>query len=193
MARNKEYKREDVLDAATRVFWVKGFKGTSMSDLVTATGLNKHSMYQEFESKEGLFRECIDNYVLRMNSEGSRILAKQPLGIQNIVAFFRRVIDHASCSESPGCLLVNSAIEKELIEEEAFIQVKKNLARVEEHFYQCLVVAQTNGEIGQEKDCRTLAAFLFTFVSGITVQSKTGRSRETFEAIVDVALSTLSK
>ena len=193
MARNKEYSREDVLDVATRVFWVKGFKGTSVSDLVTATGLNKHSMYQEFGSKEGLFRECVDNYVLRVNSEGSSLLVRQPLGLQNIEAFFRMHIDRASTSESPGCLLVNSAIEKELLEEEAFIQVKNNLAGLEERFHQCLAAAQTDGEIAREKDCRTLAAFLLTFANGVMVQSKTGRTRETLESMVGVALSTLKK
>lgn len=191
MARNKEYKREDVLDAATRVFWVKGFKGTSMSDLVTATGLNKYSMYQEFGNKEGLFRECIDNYTMRLNREGLGILTQLPLGLQNIEAFFLRLVDRASSCDSPGCLLVNSAIEKELLEEEAFIKVKKNLARIEELFFQCLTAAQTNDQIAQEKDCRILAAFLFTVANGMAVQSKTGRSKETLASMVDVALSTL--
>ncbi|BCR06279.1 TetR family transcriptional regulator [Desulfuromonas versatilis] len=193
MARNKEYKREEVVDAATRVFWVKGFKGTAVSDLVAATGLNKHSMYQEFGSKEGLFRECIDNYVLRLNSEGRRLLGRQPLCIENIEAFFRRMSDHAASSDCPGCLLVNSAIEKELLEEEAFLQVKNSLSRVEELFCQNLVAAQANGEITQEKDCRTLAAFLFTFANGLMVQGKTGRDKETLESMVAVALSILKK
>jgi len=193
MARNKEYNREDVIDAATRLFWVKGFKGTSMSDLVAATGLNKHSMYQEFGNKEGLFRECLDNYVQRMGSERNRILTRPPLGRQNIEAFFRMMIDHVAANECPGCMLVNSAIEKELLEEEAFVQVKDNLARIEELFCHCLAAAQTNGEVSQEKDCRTLAAFLLTFANGMMVQSKTGRSKEILEAMVDVALSTLRR
>ncbi len=193
MARSKEYTREDVVDAATRVFWVKGFKGTSVSDLVAATGLNKHSMYREFGSKEGLFRECVNHYVLRMNREGDRILTRQPLGIGNVEAFLGRLAAHAATSESPGCMLVNSAVEKELLEEEAFRQVKSNLARVEELIFRCLAAAQTDGEIAREKDCRTLAAFLFTFANGMMVQSKTGRSKESLESMVDVALSALNK
>lgn len=193
MARNKEYTREDVLNAATLAFWVKGFKGTSMSDLVSATGLNKHSMYQEFGNKEGLFRECIDYYVLKLASEGNRILTQQPLGIKNIKAFFHRLIDCAASNNCPGCMLVNSAIEKELLEEEAFIQVKNHLVRIEELFYQCLTTAQTNGEITQEMDCRTHAAFMFTFANGMMVQSKTGRIKENLESMVAVALLTLAK
>jgi TetR/AcrR family transcriptional repressor of nem operon len=189
MARSKEYNRDDVLDAATKEFWAKGFKGTSVSDLVSATGLGKRSMYQEFGSKEGLFQECIDNYVVKLNNEVNVILNQQPRGLSNIEGFFRNRIDYATSPECAGCMMVNSAIEKELLEEEAFKQVEKNLARHEEVFYQCLKAAQENGEISKDKDCRTLAGFLFTFATGMMVKSKTHPSRETLEAQVDAALS----
>jgi TetR/AcrR family transcriptional regulator, transcriptional repressor for nem operon len=189
MARMKEYDRGEVLDAATRIFWVKGFKGTSMSDLVAATGLNKHSMYQEFGSKEGLFRECIDNYFLRALKDVTGILTEHPLGLQNIEDYFRMVVDHASSNESSGCMMVNSAIEKELLEEKAFIQVKKNLVQYEELLYQCLAAAQKSGDIAPRKDCRTLADFLLTFGYGMMVKSKTGPSKKSLEALVEIALS----
>jgi len=44
MARKKEYDKEKVLDLATQLFWEKGFKATSIGDIVKATGLNKYSM-----------------------------------------------------------------------------------------------------------------------------------------------------
>ena len=193
MARTKEYDRDEVLDAATQVFWVKGFKGTSVSDLVAATGLGKRSMYQEFGSKDGLFRECIDNYALRTNKEINVILTKQPLGLQNIEAFFRNRIDYASSHECRGCMIVNSTIEKELIEEEAFGQVQKYLSRHEEVFYQCLAAAQANGEIDPEKDCRALSGYLSTFVAGMMVMSKTNSNKESLEVLVELALSTIKR
>ena len=193
MTRTKEYDRDEVLDVATQVFWVKGFKGTSISDLVAATGLGKRSMYQEFGSKDGLFRECIDNFALRTNKELNVILTKQPLGFQNIEAFFRNRIDYASSHECRGCMIVNSAIEKELIEEKAFGQVQKYISRHEEVFYQCLAAAQANGEIDQENDCRALAGYLSTFVAGMMVKSKANPNKESLEAQVELALSTIKR
>jgi TetR/AcrR family transcriptional repressor of nem operon len=191
MARTKEYDRDEVLDAATQTFWTKGFKGTSVSDLVSATGLGKRSMYQEFGSKEGLFLECIDNYVQRLNNEVNKIMNRKPLGLQNIEAFFRNRIDYASSHECCGCMMVNSAIEKELLEEEAFNQVQKNMAHHEDVFYQCLATAQANGELDPEKDCHILASYLYTFATGIMVRSKTNPSKESLEAQVEIALSTI--
>lgn len=191
MARTKEYDRDKVLDIATQVFWVKGFKGTSISDLVLATGLGKRSMYQEFGSKEGMFRECINNYAMKMLNKVIRTLKQKPMRIRNIEAYFQMLIDHASSSECPGCLMVNSAIEKEFLEEEAFFMIKNNFSRVEDHIYQCLAAAQTKGEIAQEKDCRALAAFLFTFANGMMVRCKTSPKRESLAAMVETAFSSV--
>ncbi|SDZ83276.1 transcriptional regulator, TetR family [Desulfuromusa kysingii] len=191
MARNKEYMREEVLDAATQIFWVKGFKGTAVSDLVAVTGLNKHSMYQEFGNKEGLFRECLDNYVLKINREETNVLSQQPLGLNNIEEFFRRRLDHATSSKSPGCLLINSAIEKELLDEEAFKQVEHYLTLLEESFYQCLLAEQKAGGIPPEKDCRALAFYLLNVTAGMMVMSKTAPDKEKLTTMTTVALAIL--
>ena len=192
MTRTKEYDRDKVLDAATHIFWVKGFKGTSISDLVSVTGLGKRSMYQEFGSKEGMFRECIDNYVVKIVSKAISTLRQEPLGIRNIEAYFRLLTDYASTSECSGCLLVNSAIEKELLDDEVFIRVKKNFSRIEDLIYQCLAVAQINGEISQNKDCHDLAAFLYTFANGMMVRCKTNPSKESLTAQVETAFSSIN-
>ena len=191
MARTKEYDRDEVLDAATQIFWIKGFKGTSMSDLVAATGLNKHSMYQEFTSKEGLFRECIDNFFLKMGKEHHALLNREPLGLKNIEELFSIIIEHASSNECRGCMMVNTAIEKELVDQEAFEQVKKHLFGREEVFHSCLAASQANGEIAPEKDCRILAGFLMTFISGLMVTSKTNPTKDIVAAQVEAALSVI--
>ena len=54
MARHKEYVKEEVLEAATQLFWEHGYEGTSMNGLVEATGLHRRSMYEEFGDKDGL-------------------------------------------------------------------------------------------------------------------------------------------
>lgn len=191
MARIKEYIREDVLDAATQLFWMHGFKGTSMSNLVATTGLNKQSMYQEFGNKEELFRASLDNYVKRSSGKGNDILLQEPLGLSNIEVFFHRHIERASLNECPGCMLVNSAIEKELLEDDVFLQVEKSLLSIEENIFKCLVAAQQGGQLAQDKDCRVLAVFLMTFANGIMVQSKTSRGKEDYVAMLQIALSSL--
>ena len=60
MGRSKEYARDEVLEAATQVFWEKGYQGTSVGDLVEGTGLHRRSMYEEFSDVSGpQFKGCL--------------------------------------------------------------------------------------------------------------------------------------
>ena len=62
MARPTEFDRNKVLDRATRLFWERGFGGTSISDLEAAMGIGRTSIYAAFGAKEDLFMAAIDHY-----------------------------------------------------------------------------------------------------------------------------------
>lgn len=193
MARNKEYDREEVLNTATQIFWKKGYKGTSVSDLISATSLGKRSLYQEFGNKEQLFSECIEYYFLNLSKETANILTEEPLGLRNIEIFFENRIRHASTWDSLGCMIINSVIEKELIDQKSFDRTKKYISTQENTLFKCLKVAQENGEISQSKDCRVLAGLLNTFVCGMMVIGKTGPSQESLAAQVEVIFTAIKK
>ena len=62
MARTEVFNREDVLQRAKNIFWLKGYNGTSMQDLVDATGLNRSSIYNSFGSKMELYEKTLLKY-----------------------------------------------------------------------------------------------------------------------------------
>lgn len=55
MGRTRSFDEEAVVAAAAGAFLATGFEGTSVDDLVAATGLFRGSLYQAFGSKRGLF------------------------------------------------------------------------------------------------------------------------------------------
>lgn len=189
MPRLKEYSKEKVLNASTLVFWKRGFKGTSMNDLVAATGLNKHSMYKEFGSKEGLFLACIDHYAKETTKDLAVILTKQPMGFHNIESYFQNRIDYLSTANNDSCLLVNSAIEKDALSDEINARVQKYLSLHEQAFYACLEAAQRSGEVPEYKDIKMLAGYLMCFLDGLNVMGKTGPDKKSLERLVNEVLS----
>jgi len=52
--------RVAVLESAIAAFARKGYAGTSVQDILRATGLSKPTLYYYFESKAGLFRAILD-------------------------------------------------------------------------------------------------------------------------------------
>ncbi|MFS0726003.1 TetR/AcrR family transcriptional regulator [Paenibacillus sp. 1P07SE] len=55
-----EQTKAKLAEAARGLFAQKGFKATSIEDIVAATGSSKGNIYYHFESKEGLFLYLVD-------------------------------------------------------------------------------------------------------------------------------------
>jgi len=60
--RPRAFDREAALDSALRLFWTRGFEGTSITDLTEALDINPPSLYAAFGSKDELFREALGLY-----------------------------------------------------------------------------------------------------------------------------------
>ncbi len=52
--------RQAILDSAIATFARKGYAGTSVQDVLQATGLSKPTLYYYFKSKAGLFQAILD-------------------------------------------------------------------------------------------------------------------------------------
>lgn len=59
MARPRNFEEEDVLVKAAAVFGRLGYNAASIDDLVTATGLQRGSLYKAFRSKRNLFEKVL--------------------------------------------------------------------------------------------------------------------------------------
>src|ERR1700755_1454222 len=51
--------REAIVEAAVRLFLQRGFGSVSMDDLAEAAGLARRTLYNQFASKEEIFREML--------------------------------------------------------------------------------------------------------------------------------------
>ena len=51
--------REAIVEAATRLFLKHGFGAVSMDELAEAAGLSRRTLYNQFTSKEQIFREML--------------------------------------------------------------------------------------------------------------------------------------
>ncbi len=72
--RYKEYNRNKVLEQSLAVFWQKGFNGCSVNELVEITGVNRFSLYSEFENKEGILYASLELYKERYCQDKLSIL-----------------------------------------------------------------------------------------------------------------------
>ena len=108
MARKKEYKEEEVIEKAMRLFWRNGYESTSMQMLEKEMGINRFSIYSSFGSKHGVFIESLKCYKEKVSDMFEKFKASQN-GVEDIKQFF---YDSVAVGYQPdnvkGCLLTNT-------------------------------------------------------------------------------------
>jgi TetR/AcrR family transcriptional repressor of nem operon len=111
MAGVKQFDRDDVLDRAMALFWRRGYEATSIRDLVTATGINRGSIYATFGDKQGLFLAVLDRYGEKI---ANPLMAQldDPDPRRAIQRMFESIIQRTSDPRFPrGCLNTNTSLE----------------------------------------------------------------------------------
>jgi AcrR family transcriptional regulator len=74
-------RREEILDAAARLFARRGFHGTSIEDIGAAVGISGPGLYRHFSGKESVLAEMLLQISERLLEEGGRrVLAARDTG-----------------------------------------------------------------------------------------------------------------
>lgn len=72
--RYKEYNKNKILEKSIPLFWENGFRGCSIQEIVKVTGVNRFSLYDEFENKEGILYSALQLYKERYTESKFEIL-----------------------------------------------------------------------------------------------------------------------
>jgi AcrR family transcriptional regulator len=188
MARPREFDVEKALDTALEVFWRRGYEGTSLTDLTTAIGINRPSLYAAFGNKEALFRAVVERY-----QNGPAAYSHQALQEPSARAVVERLlngaVDVAANPEGPGgCLMVQAALrcgdEGEPIRKELLARRNAGEAALRERFQRAL----EEGDLPAGSNPADLARYVVSVVHGMAVQAASGASREELLRVVAIAL-----
>lgn len=113
MGRNKEYKREQLLASAIKIFRKNGFHATSTDFLADEFGINKKSLYAEFGSKLNLFTNTLEYYEQTFLSEMLKPIEEKDASTEGIKTLFNRMVEFGQkdlCGL--GCLLCNTSAQR---------------------------------------------------------------------------------
>lgn len=194
MARTREFDPALVVDKAIEVFGNTGFRGTSLTDLETATGVNRQSLYGVFAGKRELFLAALDEYTGKVLAQKTRTLTRQGPALEILREFLRHYIDTAlPPAGRTGCLLIQSAHELGLEDPEVAQRVARFFRRLEDLISSVLIRAEMNGEIAPGHDERVVARYLLSLAQGLRVTGKGDLTHEEASAVVELAVGALRK
>ena len=133
--RPKEFSRNRVLDKCILLFWSNGFKTSSFGDINNCTGVNRASLFNEFENKYGILLASLDLYFERYFKPKLKELEENQTFEQDIFNFYKSFFIGTENHDFPlGCYTIAISTEvgktmNEVNEKLMFLldQVKKSI------------------------------------------------------------------
>jgi AcrR family transcriptional regulator len=188
LGRPRAFDIDKALDCALKVFWRKGYEGTSLPDLTNAMGINRPSLYAAFGNKEELFRKALDRY-----AEGPGAYLREALGKPTAREVVERLLSGAAdlltdpCNPC-GCLAVQGALACGETADPIKQELISRRAATEAALRERLERAKSTGDLPPDADPADLARYVATVSQGMAVQAAGGASRDDLQRIVQVAL-----
>lgn len=193
MSRVEEFNKEDVLRGAMRLFWEKGYNGTSMQDLVNVTRLNRSSIYNSFGSKMELYQACLKYYQKKGNTHFQRALLKSDNSLEAIRLIFESFLPEImGDTKGMGCFVLNCKAEMGNSDE----NIKEWLLNTQEHnlsvFQDLIKDGQEQGLINTDQDYKTYAYYVYSAFQGFRMSGILIKDRKVLQEIIDSSIRILT-
>jgi AcrR family transcriptional regulator len=180
----KPSSRERILEAARELFWVNGYRATSVAEILEKAGVNSGSLYHYFEGKEELLLAVLGTYKDMLYSaviEPAFQVADDPIErIFAVLEGYRRGLLYTVFTG--GCPIGNLALEVGDHHPEARQRIAENFDGWVGWMRKCLDDAA--GRLPAQLDRPQLALFILTVMEGAVMQSRAHASIAPFDSAV---------
>ena len=191
MPKSETFDRTEVMQNITGVFWKKGYSGTSMQDIVDASGLNRSSIYNSFGDKYQLFLAALKHYKGRQQSEALQCLLNNTPK-QALRSFFSSAaLSFDGNEDSNGCFFTNSTAELSNRDNEVASYLTANLKDMTNLFADILRKGIEMDEFKMDMDVEATSLYLFNSLQGLKLTGMLVSSPVIMQKLVDQILDKL--
>ena len=183
--------RERVIEAATELFWRRGYDGVSIGEVVDASGANRYALYQEFGGKKGVFMAVLDAYITSSRAMIGEYLARP--GREPIDAVRDAIVSHMldPAMFPAGCLMCTTAADVAAKDADVAELMARGSAQIAGDFMDAYAAAQAVGTAPAEGDPEAFAEIANALYFSTGLQARMGRSREDLLRALDAVVDSL--
>ena len=184
--REKEQRRNEILDAAEELFLSRGYDNVHMDDIAKEVELGKATLYLYFENKEALFFSISLRALKTMVKMAEEAADKESKGMKKVTAyrnayyaFMREYPDHSQIlSVSPSIQFDRKSIDhlnntkqsgslgKLLKAKDIYMEIIKTRKELLDHVYESIQIGRDDGTIRTDIDPIILAILTMIISEG---------------------------
>lgn len=168
-----EKTRQFIVEKTAPIFNMKGFAGTSLSDITNATGLTKGSIYGNFANKDevalavfdynlSLLQKSIDSTVAESSGAAEKLL--------RMAGFYRSGLKNTLIRG--GCPILNTAVDADDTHPLLKEKVSKSIKAWKKNIESIIKKGITNNEIKPTVDAAEFAVTYISLIEGGIMMSK---------------------
>ncbi len=166
-ARERERRRSEIVDAAERLFFRKGFEHVTMDEIAEEAELSKGTLYLYFKSREDLHFAVVLRALAILDRLIRQAYRPERKGLENILemgeAYIRFFQEHTGYFRS---ILTFDATKFEKVDDAAKLRILDEGSPLF-FFMEVLKEGQADGSITREVSAEQLAIILWSQVSGV--------------------------
>lgn len=186
----KKTTQNKIIDKAEKLFWVQGYEGTSLNEVVGKAGVSKGAFFHYYQNKQAISQDVINKYAREQLVMPLEKHLEQAFTVKNalfnwVSEFFETFKSH---NFKGGCLLGNMALELSDQNEAARETIKLHFLELENKIASALKPLMDDGKLFIEP--RQLARLLLASMQGVTMMSKVhkdnNRASREFQSIAQL-------
>jgi TetR/AcrR family transcriptional repressor of nem operon len=181
--RPKEFDEREVLERAMHLFWLRGYEGVSLVELLRHMEISRQSLYDTFGNKRALFIRAIAHYRDTQLVAALALLERDGSALENVkdvVRFFQELAMDSRCR---GCLVANALVELGPHDAEIAALLREILDLLQGSIERTLLRAQAQGELDASRSPGELSRALTNAAMGMAVTGKLPLAESTLRDI----------
>jgi TetR/AcrR family transcriptional repressor of nem operon len=187
---------EIILENAMQVFWEKGYDGTSMADIMRATGMHKGSLYQTFGDKKSLFMAALKRYLDGMFEEQQQIIKTHKDPTKAIRSVLFHMLEYAHINDQGeqqqrGCLAVNCLVDSAPFDEDIRDLLEHKKQRMIGSMVEVIQQIEVSNPQQLTRPVEVVTALIGVAMEGLSIEMKNNMDPEMAKDVLDQQLQLL--
>jgi TetR/AcrR family transcriptional regulator, transcriptional repressor for nem operon len=192
--RKGELTKRMILDRSSALFNVKGYSGSSISDIMRETGLEKGGIYRHFESKDDLAIQAFQYAISLLGERYVEGMKKASNTLDKLKTFISALKSLIHNDPFPGgCPIMNVTLETDdlhpLLAEQARIAMNRLLGLIE----RIIMNGIEQGELKPDTQAKQTAIIWISSLEGALALSRLYKDTIYFDTVSSQLLDQLKK
>jgi AcrR family transcriptional regulator len=189
--RPREFEINEALEAATKLFWERGYEGLTVDELVRGMGLSKPSFYAAFRDKPSVFHQVVERYETANGSslvEALQSGADARSGLAALLHTLAYAYTRNPNLSQRGCLVSTGMLNSSPELKWAMALLADRRAALHSLIKSHLKNAGCTKSITTAQDASDLAAYFTSVAHGMAVRARDGASFEELSKTAELAM-----